>query len=100
MTTQQQYREAQQYIQTLRERLTAAFDAMWATGRFVVEQDFCDCQSCALEALMPSDEREFAYVFYHNQDTEAMIADGEVYLSYGAFEGSEHRQTAIGRIVA
>src|SRR5262245_37505624 len=100
MTTQAQYREAQQYIQMLQERLTAAFEAMRTTGRIVAEEDFCDCQSCGLGGVEDIRENEVAYVFYHNQDTEAMLEDGEVYLSYGTFDGNEYRQIAIGRIVS
>jgi hypothetical protein len=86
--------------------LDAAFAAMEREG-IVARQNFSDCQSCGLaeideeaEALAKTGKRVKGYAFYHQQDTEAAVAGGGLYLSYGAL-GTDRRaaNVEIGRRV-
>lgn len=71
-------------------RLDCAFDEMNELGILAL-QHFACCQTCGFAEI----EEEIAaaksdgidvhgFVFYHRQDTETAVQDGEIHLSYGA----------------
>ena len=67
--------------------LAAAFADLAEVG-IVAREDFSCCGTCAPGEI--HDERDDSrtwrgYVYYHQQDTERLIADRETYLGYGAF---------------
>ncbi|MFT4298741.1 MAG: hypothetical protein QM597_03785 [Aeromicrobium sp.] len=67
--------------------LTRAFAALAEIG-VVARENFSCCGTCGAAEI--GDERDDSrtwrgYVFYDQQDTDSLIADGETYLSYGAF---------------
>ena len=59
--------------------LTPAFAALRKAG-FFARQNFWCCQSCGCAAV-PEDRSE-AYVFYHNQDKQDLVATGSCYLAF------------------
>jgi hypothetical protein len=67
--------------------LAAAFAELDAGG-VLARADFTCCGTCGATEI--ADERDESrhwrgYVFFHQQDTEALVADGSVHLSYGVF---------------
>ncbi|MDA2813442.1 hypothetical protein O4J56_22540 [Nocardiopsis sp. RSe5-2] len=80
------------------DRLDSVFRELRKSGIEAL-QDFSCCQTCALDAIAPSGDRDRGYVFYHGQDTDRAIGGGGLMLSYGAFGGDEEAATAIGREV-
>ena len=65
--------------------LTLAFKALRSLGYFA-RQDFMCCQSCAWSEV--PDGKEDKVVFYHRQDKQGMLKDGECYLGW-AGDGTE-----------
>jgi hypothetical protein len=91
------------------DRLDEAFAAMESRG-VVARQNFSCCSNCGhgemwdvmQEAAQQGDpnRRVLGYAFYHMQDTDRAVEGGDVYIKYGAIEGSEQAAVAVGRIIA
>ncbi|MCE6996935.1 hypothetical protein LZG04_19315 [Saccharothrix sp. S26] len=79
------------------DRLFAAFHAL-DRGGITARADFTCCQTCG-HAEIGDEAREGArgYVFFHQQDTERAVVDGQVWLAYGSF--GEAADEAVGREV-
>lgn len=71
-------------------RLATAFEAL-RRARIVAEMDFTCCGTCgaleigAEQAEAGEYDQWLGYVFFHQQDTETLLEDREVYLNYGLF---------------
>jgi hypothetical protein len=68
-------------------RTIAAFDELNAHG-VVARADFSCCGTCASGEIWGErdDSRHWkGYVYFHQQDTDRLVADGETYIGYGAF---------------
>lgn len=81
-------------------RLASAFAALAGDG-IVGRMDFTCCQTCGHAEI--GDERgpardERGYTFFHQQDTER-IADGLLYLAYGAFAPETAEEAIAGTVV-
>ncbi|QBJ96000.1 hypothetical protein ERC79_08460 [Rhodococcus sp. ABRD24] len=68
-------------------RTIAAFEELNANG-VVARVDFSCCGSCASGEIW--DERDDSrhwqgFVYFHQQDTDRLVEDGETYIGYGAF---------------
>lgn len=68
------------------DRVTAAFAELQAQ-RILALSNFTCCGTCgageAYERMEAEKDLWEGYIFFHTQDTEALIEDGETYLSYG-----------------
>ena len=66
-------------------QLKNAFNRLRRRGYFA-RQNFSCCQSCGCASI--PEKHESKYVFYHQQDDEALLQRGECYLSW-AGDGDE-----------
>ncbi|QPK94153.1 hypothetical protein HCQ94_00050 [Actinomyces sp. zg-332] len=65
-------------------RLTAAFKELRENNVLALENFSC-CGTCASSEaydLMYEEEEWFAYIYFHQQDTEILVEDGRTYLGY------------------
>jgi len=72
---------------TPRVPLTDAFDELNALG-IVARQNFSCCGNCASGEIhdeRPEGRVTRGYVYFHMQDTEALLESNETYIGYGAF---------------
>lgn len=77
-------------------RTIAAFDELNAHG-VVARADFSCCGTCASGEIWGErdDSRHWkGYVYFHQQDTERLVADGETYIGYGAFPPEDFDEDA------
>src|SRR5262249_24034466 len=91
------------------DRLDEASAAMESRG-VVARQNFSCCSNCGhgemwnvmQEAAQAGDPncRVLGYPFYHMPDTDRAVEGGDIYIKYGAIEGSDQAAEAIGRIIA
>jgi len=88
------------------DRLEAAF-AELEKGGILCRQDFACCGKCGCAdmAVLIRQEQErgrevIGYTFYHVQDTERVMEDGLLYLSYGSVLPCEEAYVAVGHKVA
>ncbi|MFJ6670352.1 DUF6891 domain-containing protein [Actinosynnema sp. NPDC091369] len=66
------------------DRLFEVFDAL-DRGGITARADFTCCQTCGhAEIGDEAGEGARGYVFFHRQDTERAVADGQVWLAYGS----------------
>lgn len=55
------------------------------------EMDYLCCGTCGTHAMqeqaktMPEDEQPIGYCFFHAQDTECLIEEGDAYLAFNGF---------------
>ncbi|QLQ35383.1 DUF6891 domain-containing protein [Micromonospora robiginosa] len=91
-------REQQRGWGAVGSNLTHAFAELNEAG-VLARADFSCCGTCASAEI--HDERDdsrhwLGYVWFHNQDTESLIAsaDGEVYLGYGAYPPADFDEAA------
>ncbi|MEU7591000.1 hypothetical protein AB0A95_32490 [Micromonospora sp. NPDC049230] len=82
----------------VRSNLTRAFAELNELG-WLARENFSCCGTCASAEI--HDERDdsrhwHGYVWYHQQDTESLIAsgDGSVYLGYGAYPSVDFDEVA------
>jgi hypothetical protein len=86
------------------DRLDAAFEELNRRG-VVARHDWWCCQNCGHGAM--ADEVELqpervpgvpvrGYAFYHNQDTEAAVDGGGLFIAYGAEAPGDESLLAIG----
>lgn len=81
------------------ERLSRAFHALETTG-ITARENFACCQTCALAEIGETGAPGArGYVFFHQQCTSSAVAQNELTLLYGGFDGSPETTTAIGREV-
>lgn len=82
-------------------RVEAAFDELAADG-FVPRMNFTCCNQCGFTEI--GDEREgseWAFVFFHEQDTERLVDEPALlYLSFGAFDNTSEGDARAGAAVA
>jgi len=67
--------------------LTAAFEELDSLG-VVARQNFSCCGNCAsaeIGAERPEGRESRGYVYFHAQDTEALLESNETFIGYGAF---------------
>jgi hypothetical protein len=100
--------------QTDNDRLDAAFADLEEHFAVVARQDYWCCQTCGCAAI--GDELAatrkgkkgekgkkppgaLGYVFFHNQDTEAAVDGGGLFLAYGSADIVDDRTRAVGEIV-
>ncbi|CRK49652.1 conserved hypothetical protein [Rhodococcus sp. RD6.2] len=77
-------------------RTIAAFDELNAHG-VVARADFSCCGTCASGEIWGErdDSRHWkGYVYFHQQDTERLVVDGETYIGYGAFPPEDFDEDA------
>ncbi|WP_137873896.1 hypothetical protein [Rhodococcus sp. Q] len=77
-------------------RTTAAFDELNAHG-VVARADFSCCGTCASGEIWGErdDSRHWqGYAYFHQQDTERLVVDGETYIGYGAFPPEDFDEDA------
>ena len=82
------------------DRLDASFAELQASG-IVCRQNWTCCQSCGLAEIggeLAPESR--GYVFFHQQDTEAAVDDGRLYLAYGACSDVKEEQLAVAHEIA
>ncbi|MGV0812317.1 hypothetical protein ABQF34_10180 [Mycolicibacterium boenickei] len=83
-----------------RSRTRAAFDELNVHG-VLARADFSCCGTCASAEIggERDDSRYWrGYIYFHNQDTERLVEDGETYVGYGAFEPEEFDEEAYNRL--
>jgi hypothetical protein len=81
--------------ETEAERVLAALGSL---PGIVARSNFTCCGTCgATEIGAEAAEGDRGYVFFHQQDTEAAAEGGGLFLSYGAFDGTD--PTTIAREV-
>ncbi|GGQ33217.1 hypothetical protein BKA00_004871 [Actinomadura coerulea] len=77
--------------------LERAFTRLWRTG-IVAEENFTCCQSCGVTEIggqIPEGSVMDGYTFFHEQDTESVLFDDELLLSYGTFGPESEPQKAV-----
>ncbi|CAM3219125.1 cAMP-binding protein [Prescottella defluvii] len=77
-------------------RTIAAFEELNANG-VVARVDFSCCGSCASGEIWGErdDSRHWqGYVYFHQQDTDRLVEDGQTYIGYGAFPPETHDEAA------
>jgi hypothetical protein len=91
-------RDQQRSWGPVRSNLTLAFDELNARG-VLARENFSCCGTCASAEI--HDERDdsrhwHGYVWYHQQDTDSLIADpsGSVYLGYGVYPPEDFDEDA------
>jgi hypothetical protein len=82
------------------DRLAEAFAAVEAHG-IVARADFTCCGSCGhAEIANEMGPESLGYVFFHHQSTDAVVAQGRLWLQYGASGPQRDQDAVIGhRIV-
>lgn len=78
------------------DRLDAAFATLDQQG-ITARQNFACCQSCGhaeIRGEMPAAAR--GYTFYHQQDTEHVVADGTLFLAFSSVSKADEDDIAIG----
>jgi hypothetical protein len=71
------------------DRLLSTFATLDAAG-VVARANFTCCNNCGhTEIGAEAEEGARGYVFFHHQDTERAAEGGGLYLSYGAFPGTD-----------
>jgi len=64
----------------------------------VARADFTCCANCGHGEIQDElDEDSIGYVFFHNQSTDRAVADGQLYLYYGACE--QQRAAEVGGLI-
>ena len=82
------------------DRLDAAFRDLERSG-VVARQNWTCCQTCGLSEMRGEvHDHSRGYVFYHQQDTEAALETGTLYLAYGACSDDREEQLAVAREIA
>ncbi|MEV6523837.1 hypothetical protein AB0M43_17960 [Longispora sp. NPDC051575] len=79
--------QAQWTVEQVRTNLDLAFDDLTNAG-VVARQHFTCCGTCGTAEIGDEADRSRhwrGYVFYHQQDTETLVHEGSVHLSYGIF---------------
>lgn len=69
------------------DKLEKAFAHLNEAG-IVARENFACCQTCSVTEIggeVPDGVPPDGFVFYHQQDTENAVTDGELWLSYGTF---------------
>lgn len=65
------------------DKLSKAFEEMSNAG-IVAKENFTCCQTCGSSEIGDyAQEKDYGYVFYHQQDTDRAVEGDGVYLSYG-----------------
>lgn len=79
------------------DRLDEAFGAL-EKGGIVSRADFTCCGSCGhTEIASEVGPDSLGYVFFHHQSTDAVVAQGRLWLHYGACGPERDRDAVIGR---
>ncbi len=81
------------------DKLERAFKALRRSKLFA-SMDYTCCSTCGhseMCAEWQEDDDEKGYVFFHEQNTDSMIATGCLYLHFGSFSRSPQRKIAIGK---
>lgn len=82
------------------DRLDAAFQDLERNG-IVSRQNWTCCQTCGLAEIGEElDDHSRGYVFFHQQDTEAAVEGGSLYLAYGACSDEKEVQLEVAREIA
>ncbi|MEU0568516.1 hypothetical protein ABZ297_24470 [Nonomuraea sp. NPDC005983] len=79
------------------ERLEKAFAYLNKAG-IVARENFTCCQTCGVAEIggeVPDGVSRDGFVFYHQQDTENAVTDGELRLSYGTFTSDSDPVKAV-----
>lgn len=102
---EQRRREAGWTAPTDCDRLDRAFALLEARGIFA-RQNFEDCQTCGMaemerliEAARAAGRKVEGYVYYHEQDLEKVVANGNLWLAYGAADNRRESSLAVARSV-
>ncbi|MDH6679373.1 hypothetical protein M2284_003595 [Rhodococcus sp. LBL1] len=77
-------------------RTIAAFEELNASG-VVARTDFSCCGTCASGEIWEErdDSRHWTgYAYFHQQDTNGLVENGETYIGYGAFPPEDFDETA------
>ncbi len=87
------------------DRLDRAFAKLEANGIVAIQNGVC-CQSCAMEdvwegieAMQEEGQEVRGYTFFHEQDTEAALTSGSVFLAYGSMAEGQNAALKIGHEV-
>ena len=80
------------------ERLTAAFEALEASG-ITAREDFACCRNCGLTEIGAERAGARGFVFFPTQCTEGAAAGQGLILLFGGFDGAEETTTAVGHEV-
>jgi hypothetical protein len=82
------------------DRLDAAFAELEASG-IVCRQNWTCCQTCGLaemgDEVKPTSR---GYAFYHQQDTDAAVETGSLFLAYGACSDEKATQLEVANEIA
>lgn len=81
-------------------RTIAAFEELNANG-VLARADFTCCGTCASGEIWGEldDSRHWkGYAYFHQQDTERLVVDGETHIGYGAFPPEDFDEATYGAL--
>ncbi|KAK3192872.1 hypothetical protein K4F52_001229 [Lecanicillium sp. MT-2017a] len=85
---------------TVSDKVATAFDSLERNHKILARMNCACCNSCGIAELgedRDSDTR--GYVFFHEQTTESVMDDGDLYLAYGSFSKSVRRNREVGETI-
>ncbi|KAH7176144.1 hypothetical protein EDB81DRAFT_596947, partial [Dactylonectria macrodidyma] len=86
---------------TISDKLAKAFSSLERNRKILARMNLTCCQTCGVEEISGDrDDDSRGYVFFHEQDTEGVIAGGDLALAFGSFTKSEKKTRDVGDIIA
>jgi hypothetical protein len=87
---------------TIADKIAKAFSSLERNHGVLARMNFTCCATCGIEEISEDrDEDTRGYVFFHEQDMEAVAMDGgELSLVFGSFSKSDKKNCAVGEVIA